>query len=64
MSDILPILDDITSGNRTDNEISQSVHSLAVSGFGKAGLLELMEETLYKMTSKGLKIDSFTGNIL
>ncbi|XP_078182684.1 pentatricopeptide repeat-containing protein At3g42630-like [Carex rostrata] len=60
--DILPILDDITSRNCTNNEISQCVYSLAVSCFGKAGLLELMEETLYKMTSKGLKIDSFTGN--
>ncbi|XP_078157078.1 pentatricopeptide repeat-containing protein At3g42630-like isoform X3 [Carex rostrata] len=60
--DILPIIDDITLRNRTDNEISRSVYSLAVSCFGKAGLLKLMEETLYKMTSKGLKIDSFTGN--
>jgi hypothetical protein len=61
-SDILPILDDITSWQPVNDEISRSVYSLAVLCFGKAGLLELMEQTLKTMTSKGLKIDSFTAN--
>ncbi|KAJ3690300.1 hypothetical protein LUZ61_019464 [Rhynchospora tenuis] len=60
--DILPILDYITSRHCTENQISHNIFSLAVSCFGGTGQLELMEETLKKMTSKGLKIDSTTGN--
>jgi hypothetical protein len=52
-SDILPILDDITSWQPVNDEISRSVYSLAVLCFGKAGLFYV---------SKGLKIDSFTAN--
>jgi hypothetical protein len=60
--DILPVLDDITSRQPVSDEISRSVYSLAVLCFGKAGRLELMEQTLKTMTSKGLNIDSFTAN--
>ncbi|KAG6769419.1 hypothetical protein POTOM_025054 [Populus tomentosa] len=38
------------------------VYSLAISCFGKGGQLDLMEDTLKKMVSKGLRVDSATGN--
>eukprot|EP00258_Populus_trichocarpa_P015483 XP_006372218.1 pentatricopeptide repeat-containing protein At3g42630 isoform X2 [Populus trichocarpa] len=41
---------------------SVQVYSLAISCFGKGGQLELMEDTLKKMVSKGFWVDSATGN--
>ncbi|KAJ6331745.1 hypothetical protein OIU76_010180 [Salix suchowensis] len=41
---------------------AQIVYSLAISCFGKGGQLDLMEYTLKKMVSKGLQVDSATGN--
>lgn len=38
------------------------VYPLAISCFGKYGRLDLMENTLKEMVSKGLPIDSATGN--
>ncbi|XVE71948.1 hypothetical protein DITRI_Ditri10aG0191800 [Diplodiscus trichospermus] len=38
------------------------VYPLAISCFGKHGRLDLMENTLKEMVSKGLPIDSVTGN--
>ncbi|KAJ8767797.1 hypothetical protein K2173_020737 [Erythroxylum novogranatense] len=38
------------------------VYSLAISCFGKGGQLDLMESTLKDMISRGLPIDSVTGN--
>ncbi|XWS73379.1 hypothetical protein CRYUN_Cryun02cG0123300 [Craigia yunnanensis] len=38
------------------------VYPLAISCFGKHGRLDLMENTLKEMVSKGLPIDSATGN--
>ncbi|KAJ4801935.1 Pentatricopeptide repeat-containing protein [Rhynchospora pubera] len=61
-NDILPFLDHITSRHCNNNQISHSIYTLAVSCFGATGQLELMEETLKRMKSKGLKIDSTTGN--
>ncbi|XP_020110474.1 pentatricopeptide repeat-containing protein At3g42630 [Ananas comosus] len=40
----------------------REVYSLAVSCFGKSGQLEMMEDTVKDMVSKGFKVDSLTGN--
>ncbi|KAJ6673112.1 hypothetical protein OIU85_012144 [Salix viminalis] len=54
------ILDQLSS-LRTFDFLPQ-VYSLAISCFGKGGQLELMEDTLKKMVSKGFWVDSATGN--
>ncbi|XP_072984313.1 pentatricopeptide repeat-containing protein At3g42630 [Typha latifolia] len=45
-----------------DSEFCRVAHSLAVSCFGKAGQMEMMEQTVKEMVSRGFKVDSMTGN--
>ncbi|KAG5226245.1 pentatricopeptide repeat-containing family protein [Salix suchowensis] len=58
--EVIKILDQL-SYLRTFDFLPQ-VYSLAISCFGKGGQLELMEDTLKKMVSKGFWVDSATGN--
>lgn len=58
--EVIKILDQLSS-LRTFDFLPQ-VYSLAISCFGKGGQLELMEDTLKKMVSKGFWVDSATGN--
>lgn len=43
-------------------ELLYETYALAISCFGKAGQLNLMERTMKDMISKGFKVDSKTGN--
>lgn len=45
-----------------DLKFLPQVYSLAISCFGKGGQLELMENTLKDMVSRGYMVDSATGN--
>ncbi|XP_042444896.1 pentatricopeptide repeat-containing protein At3g42630-like isoform X1 [Zingiber officinale] len=62
-------MDQFDEINRIVNEIAvrdfdftPQVYSMAITCFGKAGQLQLMEETVKQMVLRGFKIDSLTGN--
>jgi len=56
---IINILHSLNSKNLT---LLPQFYSLAISCFGNAGNLKLMEETISEMVSKGFRIDSKLGN--
>jgi pentatricopeptide repeat protein len=51
--EVIKILDQLSSSRTFD--FFHQVYSLAISCFGKGGQLDLMEDTLKKMVSKGLR---------
>ncbi|KAJ6819097.1 pentatricopeptide repeat-containing protein, mitochondrial [Iris pallida] len=45
-----------------DFGFTPQIYTLAISCFGKAGQLQMMEDMIKYMVSRGLKVDSCTGN--
>ena len=58
-NEIINILHSLSSKKLT---LLPQFYSLAISCFGAAGKVKLMEETINEMVSKGFQIDSKTGN--
>lgn len=49
-------------GSRKTPKLSPGFYSAAISSFGKAGQLHLMNETFKNMVSQGFRLDSATGD--
>lgn len=45
-----------------NSELLSETYALAISSFGKAGQLDLMERTMKEMVARGFKVDSAIGN--
>lgn len=58
-NEIISIIDQISCRNV---DLLPEVYSRAISCFGKQGQLELMENALKEMVSRGFSVDSATGN--
>lgn len=58
-NEIISIIDQVSCRNA---DLLPEVYSRAISCFGKQGQLELMENTLKEMVSRGFSVDSATGN--
>ncbi|CAK8577844.1 unnamed protein product [Lathyrus sativus] len=56
------IINVLHSLNSKNSPLLPQFYSLAISSFGSAGNLKLMEETTNEMVSKGFLMDSKTGN--
>ncbi|KAG8663894.1 pentatricopeptide repeat-containing protein At3g42630 isoform X2 [Manihot esculenta] len=58
-NEVMKILDQLSYSNFS---MLNEAYSLAISCFGKGGQLQLMEQTLKEMVSRGFPVDFATGN--